>query len=121
LPIYFCLFLQYPHTYATGRAQTHLSFVCLFSSCPPPLPCTPLPYLAFWSAWLSLERLAVSQLNFFKQLGFDSPLFVTLLYLLGQSLSLIVYIISAKIKSQRHANQALSSIPEDQDYVECTE
>ncbi len=57
----------------------------------------------------------------FYQLGFDSPLFVTLLYLLGQSLSLIVYIISAEIKGQRHAHQALSNIPEDQNYVECTE
>jgi hypothetical protein len=41
----------------------------------------------------------------FYQLGFRCPLFVTLLYLLGQSLSLIVYFVSTKIRRDRNVSQ----------------
>lgn len=45
----------------------------------------------------------------FYQLGFQSPLFVTMIYLLGQSLSLIVYYISSKIQQHRHQDQLPST------------
>lgn len=48
----------------------------------------------------------------FYQLGFHSPLFVTLLYLSGQSLSLIVYYVSVQIKHARKKTLLLD--PEDQ-------
>lgn len=41
----------------------------------------------------------------FYQLGFQSPLFVTLLYLVGQSLSLIFYFISVQVNHSKHLNE----------------
>jgi hypothetical protein len=41
----------------------------------------------------------------FYQLGFQSPLFVTLLYLVDQSLSLIFYFISVQVNHSKHLNE----------------
>ena len=41
----------------------------------------------------------------FYQLGFQSPLFVTLLYLFGQSLSLIFYFVSVQVKRAKHPKE----------------
>jgi hypothetical protein len=40
--------------------------------------------------------------KFFYQMGYDFPLLVTLLYLVGQSLSLVVYIVSITIKAHNN-------------------
>jgi len=59
----------------------------------------------------------------FYQLGFTSPLFVTLLYLLGQSFSVVVYLISVKVKSYRHRkpSPAVCDIEGHQNYSEFAE
>jgi hypothetical protein len=51
----------------------------------------------------------------FYQLGVESPYFATILYLMGQSLSLIVYLISVKYKKYTPV------IDEGQEYLECEE
>jgi len=66
----------------------------------------------------------------FYQMGFSQPMFVTLLYLLGQSLALVVYFVTSRIEqkvdreyAQQQQGPACKTLeePSDDDYVEMME
>jgi len=51
-------------------------------------------------------------IQLFYQLGFEQPMFVTLLYLLGQSLSLVVYFVSSRVSSYLEKQRGSKNLEE---------